>query len=133
MLQGVGAVVAGFVAMTIVVMAGSMALMAAFVPGGLAAMKTMRDNPSTMPKPTPRYYVMNITLSLVAAMLGGWLTGRIAGPQPQNYLVALAVVILAMGLVSAFSPGSGMQPKWYKLLIPVIGVAGIALSTLLLR
>ena len=133
MLRGVLSVVAGFITMTVIVMAGTMALMAAYVPGGLGAMKAMRENPSAIPTPTPRYYVMNIALSLVAAIVGGWLTTRIAGTPATGYVIALALVVLAMGLVSAFMTRSGTQPGWYKALIPLIGVAGVAIGGSLTR
>jgi hypothetical protein len=53
MVRGVAAVIAGFLIMAAIVMAGTFALVAAFVPGGVAAMRAMRDNPAAMPKPTP--------------------------------------------------------------------------------
>ena len=129
MLHGMLSVLAGFIAMSVVVMAGTMVLLAALVPGGLAAIKTMRDNPSAMPRPTPRYYALNIILSLIAAMLGGFVTAKLAGPPVRTYLMALATLILVMGLVSAFKNVRGMtQPLWYKVLIPVIGVVGVMLG-----
>jgi hypothetical protein len=133
MLKGVAAVAAGFIIMIVAVMAGSMAMMAAFVPGGLAAMKTMRENPAVMPDRTPRYYVMNFAIALVAAILGAWVTSKVAGPAPRGQLIALCVVILAMGLISAFTPGSAMQPNWYKLALPFIGVTGVAITAAIVR
>lgn len=128
MVRGVAAVIAGYVIMAAIVMAGTFALLAAFVPGGAAAMRAMRDNPAAMPKPTPRYYSMNIALSLVAAIVGGWTTAQIAGPSPRGYVIALAVVVLVMGLVSGWAPGSRAQATWYKLVIPLIGVVGVAIG-----
>ena len=99
MIRGVAAVIAGYVIMATIVMAGTFALVAAFVTGGAAAMRAMRDNPAAMPTPTPR-----------------------------GYVIALAVVVLAMGLVSGFAPGSRAQAAWYKLTVPLIGVLGVAIG-----
>jgi hypothetical protein len=124
MLQSIGAVVAGYVVMAVLVMAGTMAWVATMVPGGIAA---MRQNPRAQAMtPTPRYLAMNLVLSLVAAIAGGWVTARLGGN-----LVGLAAVLLVMGVVSAFMPEAKRQPPWYRYLIPVVGLAGIALSTLL--
>jgi len=134
MLRSIMAVVAGYATMAVVVMLGTIAMMAALVPGGLKAMRAMRDGArAAMPAPTPRYLAMNIALSLVAAILGGWITTRIASRAVNGHLIALCVVVLLMSVVSAFASGSGssLQPAWYKFVIPLVGVAGVALSALL--
>jgi hypothetical protein len=130
------AVVAGYATMAVVVMVGTIAMMATVVPGGLKAMRGMRDGAgAAMPAPTPRYLAMNIALSLVAAILGGWITARIASRAVNGHLIALCVVILLMSVVSAFAsgsaPGSSLQPVWYKYVIPLVGIAGVAVSALL--
>src|SRR5437868_3420366 len=112
--------------MAIVVMIGTVALVAAFVPGGAAAMRSGAG--MSGPPPSMRYYASNIALSLVAAMVGGWLTARIASHAIAGHLIALAAVVLVMGFVSAVSPGSSRQPMWYKLVIPLVGIAGVAVS-----
>lgn len=134
MLRSIIAVVAGFVAMALITMIGTMAIMTAVVPGGLKAMRAMGDaGGAGMPAPTPRYLAMNIALSLVAAILGGWITARVASRAASGHLIALCVVIVLMSVVSAFGAGSSRQPAWYKVVIPLVGVAGVALSALLTR
>lgn len=135
MLRSVAAVVAGFATMSVLVMVGTMAAMAMLVPGGLRAMRQMAGPGAAeaMPAPSTRYYAMNIALSLVAAAVGGWITTRIALDATTGHLLALGILIVVMGLVSAFGPGNNRQPSWYKLLIPVAGLAGVALSALLTR
>lgn len=130
MLRSIGAVAAGFVTMVILVMIGSIAIAATTMPGGIAALKQVQQG-GPAPTPTLQVYVMNIVMSLVAAFVGGWVALRLAGRAPVGHLAALAVVVLLMGLVSAFVPGSASQPTWYKLLIPLVGVAGVAASALL--
>jgi hypothetical protein len=129
MLRVMMSVVAGFATMAALVMVGMMAIMATLVPGGMAAMKTMHADPSAMPAPTPRYYLMNLLLSLLAALAGGAVTGRLAGTQASGSLAALCGLVLVMGLVSAFSPGSGRQPAWYKIATPLLGALGVLLSS----
>jgi hypothetical protein len=130
MLRSAAAVIAGYFSMLLVVMAGTMALVKTMVPGGIAA---IRQNPEVAAAitPTPKYLAMNLALSFVAALLGGWVTARIATHSAPVHLTALAVLVVAMGIGSAFAPGSKRQPSWYKIAIPVIGVAGVAASALL--
>ncbi len=129
MLRSIGSVAAGFVIMAVIVMVGTMAMVAAFVPGGLGAMR--RGGQAAAPTPTPRYYALNIALSFAAAVVGGWVAALMANGDTTAHLAALAALILAMGLVSAFSSGSDRQPRWYRLVIPLVGVAGVAASGLL--
>jgi hypothetical protein len=131
MLRSVAAVALGFAAMVIIVMTGLMAWMAARVPGGMAAMRDRMKAGEAMPVLPASYYVYNIALSLVAAVVAGWVTTRIAQRAPTGHLVALGVVVLAMGVVSAKGRGAERQPGWYKLVIPVVGLIGVALSALL--
>ncbi len=128
MLRSILAIVAGLVAMSVLVMAGTMAAMTAAVPGGLGAMKAMRDDPSRMPPLTKRYLVLNIGVSLAAAVVGGLVTARIAGTTPDRQLESLAAMIVIMGVISANAPRAGLQPAWYKVIIPLVGVAGVALA-----
>lgn len=128
MLHSMLAVVAGFAAMSVLVMAGTMAAMASSVPGGLGALKEMRDDPSRVPPLTKRYLVLNLGVSLASAVVGGLVTARIAGPVPMRELELLAALILIMGIVSARAPSAGLQPGWYKAVIPLAGLAGVALA-----
>jgi hypothetical protein len=133
MLHSIGAVVAGYAAMVVLVMAGSMAWMAARVPGGL---KAMRENmksggAAAMPTPPASYLAFNLALSFFAAVLGGWVTRGIAPSAPTRHLLALGAVVIVMGFMSSRRPGSDQQPGWYRFVIPFVGLAGIALSTLL--
>jgi hypothetical protein len=114
--------------MVVIVVVTMFAAMAAFVPGGLAAMRQNMDAGAMAP--TPRYMAINLASGFVAALIGGLITARIAPRSPNGHLAALAAVVLAMGVVSAFMPGADRQPSWYKLVIPIMGVAGIAASAL---
>ena len=125
MLRSVAAVIAGYVVMMVIVMAGTMALMAAFVPGGMQAMRN-RETIESLP-PSTRYLASNIVLSLMAAIAGGWATAKVATASPTGPLIALASVMIAMGIISALAPGAKRQPGWYKVLIPLVGAGGVGL------
>jgi hypothetical protein len=134
MLRSIMAVIAGYATMAVLVMVGTIAIIAAFVPGGMNAMRAMRTGTSaTLPAPTTRYLIMNLVLSFVAAVLGGWMTSRIATHAVGGHLIALSVVIVLLSVLSAFGRGSNLQPTYYKFVIPLVGVAGVAASTLLTR
>ena len=64
-------------------------------------------------------------MGLIAAMAGAFATLHLAPGAPQGHLEALAAVIVVMAVVSAFSPSAGRQPGWYKIVIPIVGVAGV--------
>ncbi len=123
----------GFVSMAVVVMLGTFALVAAFVPGGVRAMRASQKDPSQMPAPSAAYYASNIVLSFIAAIVGTWVTAQTAAPAPKNQLIALGVLILVMGVASSFSPGNERQPSWYRRTIPLVGVAGVAVGAVVLH
>ena len=132
MVRSIGAVVAGYVAMVVIVMLGTLALAVSIYPGGLAALRARMQSSgaASMPRPSPIYLASNIVLSLVAAMMGGWVTLRVAVREPAGHLAALCVVLVVMGVISARRPGSELQPAWYRVVIPIVGVVGVALSIL---
>jgi len=128
MLRIIGAVIAGYATMVALVMAATVTWVSARVPGGLKAMRArMRGGDvSEFPAPTAAYYVGNIAFSFAAAAVGGWVTERLSSVAPQRGLMALCALVLVMGVGSAFSKQGAGQPAWYRFLIPLVGVAGIA-------
>lgn len=120
------AVVGGLVAMVICVIVGTVVATLAFVPGNLRAM-------STPPRGTPlpaSYLTASLVVSLGGAMLGGWVVTRLAARRPFAHAVVLAGVVLLMSLPELFhasAPPSG-QPDWYRLVLPVLGIAGVLIG-----
>ena len=131
MLRSIGAVAAGYAAMVALVMLGTFALAAVLVPGGSATMRQRMRSGQPMSAPSSTYLASNIALSLGAALVGGWVTLRIAPRSPAGHLGALCVVIVLMGVLSGRMPGSELQPGWYKFAIPLVGIVGVGLSILL--
>ncbi len=121
MLKTIESVIAGYLAMAAVVMIGTVAAAATMIPGGLAGAKALD-------RPPPRNYLLaNLVVSFVAALVGGWVTTRMAASRPGLHAIALAVLVVLMSVVSARSQAK-QQPKWYPWTIAVVGVAGILLS-----
>ena len=131
MLQSIAAVLAGFVVMAIAVMAGTVALTAVLIPGGV---NNMRSPERGAVAPLP-YLIANLTLSVLAAMLGGWLTAGIAQSAPLIHVLVLAAFVFCMGVVSARQAGGKGnrpgQPGWYPWTITMIGTAGVLIGGML--
>lgn len=125
LIRSVGAVLGGFVVMAIAVMAGTIALTAALIPGGMKSMGAPEPG-SSVPS---GYLTANLILSFLAAVLGGLVTASIAASRPLNHALALAAFVAVMGIFSAKqSRGSRNytgQPLWYPWVISAIGVAGV--------
>ena len=115
-LRSIVAVVGGFVLMAALVIAGTFSAAALLAgPGG---------------EPGTSYLAANLLLSFLAAVAGGHACGRIAGRSPLLHAAALALIVLALGLLGE---GGSVQPHWYKLLIPILGSAGVMAGAWLVR
>jgi len=123
MFQSVLSVVVGYLVMAIIVMIGTIALAAAIIPGGLSGMR----NAQAPPPPSKGYLYANLALSLVAAVVGGWLTARMAPNAPFTHAAVLAAFVVAMGVVSARNE-KARQPSWYPWTIAIVGVAGVLIG-----
>ena len=123
-------VVAGFLAMMVVVMLGTLAATLAFVPGGLSAATSA---PTTA---LPRSYLAaNLIVSFVGAVGGALIVGRLAAGSKWGHIAAFGALMVVMTLVTALtqsSQGSG-QPDWYRWVIPLVGLAGVAIGGWLTR
>jgi predicted MFS family arabinose efflux permease len=129
MLRSVLSVIEGYVVMAVVVMIGTIAATAALVPGGLAAMKNAKASPPITP--SRNYLAANLLISLIGAILGGWVTARVAIYSPMIHVGILALLIVAMSFLSARKQGSTGQPSWYPMTIAVLGIAGVLLGGVL--
>jgi hypothetical protein len=73
------------------------------------------------------YLIFNITTSLLAAVLGGYVTALVATRTPLIHALVLAGLFLLMalpGLIGGAQPG---QPKWY----PAVMAVGMVLAIFL--
>lgn len=121
-MRSIIAVIAGLIVAMVILTGGTAALAALIIPGGLEAAAT------TVPPTT--YIAGELVLSAMAAVLGGWVTARMAPNREMVHVVALAVLVSLrsvayfLGNTNAF----GMQPGWYVNLIPVIDIGGVLLG-----
>ncbi len=125
MLRSVGAVFAGFMAATIIVLLTTMIAVALMLPPA---------GPGMMPEPTGSYLAVNLFCGLLAAMSGGWLAARLAQRAPLGHAMAVGTIMLVLGLAAAAmeSDGTtGSQPGWYLYALPLIGWIGASLGGVL--
>src|SRR5271168_4207663 len=100
-----------------------LALLAGFVAmAALVAVLTatlMKLAPQWVGKPgRPRtgYVCVNLSYSLAAAAVGGYVTAWIATDRTLIHVLALAMIVLLLGALSALQQ-RGQQPIWYQLLL----------------
>ena len=132
------AVIAGYVVMAVLVIAGFFALLSAM--GADWAFKPGTYQAST------RWALASCVIGLAAAIIGGFVCARIStSQQPPR---ALAVFVFVMGIAFAIpiltsdaapmprlsgatdfeKMGEGVQPAWVALLNPVIGAVGVLIG-----
>jgi hypothetical protein len=122
MLRSVGAVLAGFVAATIIVLLSTVIAVKLMLPPA---------GPGVMPEPTGSYLAVNLACGLLAAIAGGWLAARLALRAPLGHAMAVGTILLVLGLAAAAmeSDGtSGSQPGWYLYAVALIGWIGASLG-----
>jgi hypothetical protein len=107
-LRLLGAVIAGYVVMALIVILGVMAAAKLLVPAGEG--------------PGSDYLVANVGISFLAAAVGGYLAARVGKADGKLAALVLAIIVLALGLI--LESGQG-QPGWYAASIPWIGAAGV--------
>lgn len=78
---------------------------------------------------TAGWLAINIPLSFVGAYIGGSFAQRLGREHGSVTVRVLAGVVVAVGLVTAFTrPADPTAPTWYTFVIPFLGAAGILLG-----
>jgi len=75
------------------------------------------------------YAFVNLGYSLLAAMLGGYVTAWVANRNPLIHVLILALVVLLLAGLSAIQE-RGRQPVWYQLLLVALMPIGVFLGGL---
>jgi hypothetical protein len=107
------ALLAGFLSMAILV--------------GVTTAMLMKLAPSwvgDMGHPRPSYAAFNLIYSFIAAMVGGYVTAWVAKANPLIHVLALALIVLLLGALSALQQ-RGLQPVWYQLALLAISPLGV--------
>lgn len=119
-------VAGGFAAIMATVIAGTFLATLAFMPGGASAMLTPPAPGTLLPT---GYLAANLVVSLVGAVVGGWLAARFAKGSPMAHAAALASIILLMSVPELFKADEpNGPPGWYRPILPVLGVTGAFLG-----
>ena len=74
--------------------------------------------------PKPAYVFVNLGYSFLAAASGGYIAAWIALRNPLATVLALAIVVLVLGALSAFE-ARGRQPVWYQLALLALSPLGV--------
>jgi hypothetical protein len=75
-------------------------------------------------RPRAGYVFVNLGYSFLAAAAGGYVTAWAAGVSPLPSVLALGVVVLALGAISALQ-ARGRQPAWYQLVLLILAPLGV--------
>jgi branched-subunit amino acid transport protein AzlD len=107
------ALLAGFATMAILVIVVT-ALFTRLVPSWVG----------TEGRPRPSYVIVNLGYSFLAAAAGGYVTALTAKNNPLILVLALGIIVLLMGALSAMQQ-RGKQPVWYQLALLAISPLGV--------
>jgi hypothetical protein len=80
--------------------------------------------------PRTGYIFVNLGYSFAAAMVGGYVTAWLSKDNPLIHSLALAIIVLLLGALSALQQ-RGQQPIWYQLTLIAVTPAGVFLGGLL--
>ena len=76
------------------------------------------------------YVFLNLSYSLAAAMMGGYITAWLARDRSLTHVFVLAVIALLVAALSALQL-RGQQPIWYQLLLAAITPLGVLIGGLI--
>lgn len=105
MVRSIGAVLAGYASIGVLVVLTDLAV-AAVRPGEYLSLSAQT--------PPVYYFVVSLFTAPLYSVFGGWLCGRISKARLWNHILALAIFGEVMGVVSTVMFW-GKQPLWYAL------------------
>jgi hypothetical protein len=100
----------------------TMAIVVALVTALLA--RTVPEWVGQEGSPRPAYAFVNLGYSFLAAAAGGYVTAWLASGNPLVQVLVLAIIVLAMGGLSALQ-SRGKQPIWYALTLLALMPLGV--------
>jgi len=77
--------------------------------------------------PSLPWAILILVTGFIYAGLGGYVTASLASRVEFNHLLALAVVVLILGILSTISSPES-QPLWYQITLIILGIAGVMLG-----
>ncbi len=123
---------AGFAAMALLL---TLATLLARVLGWQAAPPTQQgaSTQQATPRPvqdSPIALAWNLGSTLLAALIGGYVTATLAHLNPLIHALALALIVLLLGALSALQT-RGQAPIWYALLLLALAPCAVVLGGML--
>lgn len=117
------AVLSGYFALAIVVVILTPVAARLFIPRELLL--------ETPPRYTTAYIVANYVYSFAGAVLGGWVTGRLAPAKPLAHGATLGGVMVLIAIsdaIRAANLAAGSVPAWYGWTIALTGAVGASVG-----
>jgi hypothetical protein len=74
------------------------------------------------------YLYINLVVCGIGAVLGGWLSARIAPSSPYAHAAALAALVAIISVPSATGAPAPAHPGWYPAAIALVAVLGVLLG-----
>jgi hypothetical protein len=113
------AILCGFLAMTLIVLSGTVVASSSLLPGGMRELSGDASLPAV-------YLGANQLLTLVAALLGGWLASRLDPKSGWRPVIGLTVLVVIMSVANQAVPRgrTGAPLPWYPWLLVVAGTVG---------
>ncbi len=114
------AILCGFLAMTLIVLSGTIVASTSLLADG---MRSLERPDAALPA---AYLGANQLLTLVAAVLGGWLASRLDPRAGWRPVIGLTLLVIVMSVANQAVPrgSTGAPVPWYPWLLIIAGTAG---------
>lgn len=77
--------------------------------------------------PSAGWVALLLFTNLIFAGAGGFVTATIADREEEKHVMALAILVLVMGIASVTTMPA-TQPAWYKIVLIMLGLAGVRIG-----
>ncbi len=77
--------------------------------------------------PSTGWVALLLFSNLLFAGAGGFVTATIANTEEEKHVMALAILVLVMGIASVTTMPD-TQPAWYKIVLIMLGLAGVRIG-----
>lgn len=122
LLQGIASLLAGFVLLPVLMWTGLFVIGAVW-PELLGPMPAANAAEAA---PSPSFMGVNLGLTIVMASLSAAVAARLAPAPPYLWVLLLAFLVFAGGLVFGIQQVGGPAPTWYLLALPM--TSGLAIA-----
>jgi hypothetical protein len=123
-LRSIVAILAGFGFLVSTLMVGTVIATAIFIPEGASP----PGGRPPAPEMHPAYLAVNVAVSAMGAVMGGWLAARIGGAAPFMHAAVLAVIVAVLSVATLLNAPASAQPRWYLIVLSTIVVVGVLLG-----